>query len=144
MIVTNHTKPTPVTYDDKRCDLDFSKAFDPDGSFNRDALVQGFARKAKSWGYEQEHRYFLDLNKCEMIGEHYFFDLPMHALKQVVLGVKCRFTGYDISRVLEYGHDVTVLRASMDKQYYRMDIAGEPIGQTQADLVQFLADDEAG
>lgn len=132
----------PVTYEGKRCDLDYTALLDKDGHITRDALVQGFTRKAPSWKYEREHRMFVALDQCTMVGEHYFIHLPKLALKQVVLGVRCRFNAKDISRVLEFGHGATILRAGMNQQYYRMDIAGELTGREKPDPLQSMSDDD--
>lgn len=131
----------PVTYSDERCDLDYATLFNKDGTISRNALVQGFTRKAKSWIYEREHRFFIPLDSCNMVGEHYFYHMPKLSLRQVVLGVRCRFNANDISRALEYGHGATILRAHMGHQYYRIDLAGETTGPEKPDAVQVLTED---
>jgi len=66
-------------------------------------ISKGFTVKAESWGYEEEYRSFIELDRCEMRGTHYFFPIRKEHLKQVVLGVNCSLSKEDIFRVLVRG-----------------------------------------
>jgi hypothetical protein len=63
-------------------------------------IAYGFSTKAKGWAYECEHRHFIRLDGCEMIGSHYFRGIPIPSLREVILGVKCRITPTDIRRIV--------------------------------------------
>lgn len=112
----------PVKYQAERAELDYAALA---AGMNSVALEQGFTRKATSWSYEQEHRMFINLDHCEMNGEHYFLPMPQIAFIQVVLGVRCRLIANDILRLLRTEPKVTVLRARKNEQSYRLDLAGE-------------------
>lgn len=71
------------------------------------------AAKAPSWGYEKEHRVFIDLAKSRADEGHYFHQIPPDCLVQVVLGIECRLTEDEVHTALQKGghKNVTVLRA---------------------------------
>lgn len=93
-----------------------------------DVISLGYARKARSWAYEKEFRYFLPLNTCLMSGVHYFLRLPLEHLKFVVLGVRCQVNASDIYRILNSctalmkPHSIKVLKAGMDETSYDLRI----------------------
>ena len=71
------------------------------------------AAKAPSWGYEKEHRVFIDLARSRADEGHYFHRIPPDYLVEVVLGIECRVTEDEVRAVLQKsGHqNVAVLRA---------------------------------
>lgn len=97
-----------VEYDDGRPSLDYaameaSRKADPSrsGKYIENVVTNGFSKKALSWKYEQEHRLFVNLAHCEMIGPHYF--LSGMCPNYVVLGLKCRISESDIFRIVRDG-----------------------------------------
>ena len=115
----------PVRYERERAQLDYKvlTSSDTGGLFR--GLEQGFTTKAPSWSYEKEHRIFVRLDSCQMIGEHYFLHLPKLAFIQVVLGSRCTFIANDILRLLGDQTKVRVLRAKMNQHSYLVDLEGE-------------------
>jgi hypothetical protein len=114
-----------VKYQSDRAELDYTTLESEDGTVSQAALEQGFTRKAPSWDYEKEHRMFVNLDQCQMDGEHYFIHMPKLAFIQVVLGARCGLIANDIRRVLHHDDKVQVLRANINQRSYRMDLAGE-------------------
>jgi hypothetical protein len=71
------------------------------------------AAKAPSWGYEKEHRVFIDLEKARPEGDTFFHRIPPDCLVEVVLGIECKVTEDEVRAALRKGdhQGVTVLRA---------------------------------
>ncbi|HRE04640.1 MAG TPA: DUF2971 domain-containing protein [Opitutaceae bacterium] len=114
----------PVQYQTERAELDYTTLAGR-GGMSSAALEQGFTRKAASWSYEQEYRMFINLDHCEMDGDHYFLSMPQMAFVQVVLGARCSLIANDILRLLRVETKVSVLRAQKNQHSYRLDLAGE-------------------
>jgi hypothetical protein len=103
--------PLKVYYSDIRPTLDFvdmEKLLRPniDEEMRKrltDKLMLAYRTKAPTWEYEQEFRAFIDLEQCFLIGSHYFRNMPVKQLRQVVLGARCTFSGTDIKRILRKG-----------------------------------------
>ncbi len=86
-------------------------------------ISRGFTQKAKSWAYEKEHRHFIFLHACEMIGPHYFRSMPLPNLKRIVLGVRCRITESDIRRIKnswEKEYEIEIVTAQINPSTYRI------------------------
>lgn len=115
----------PVKYQAERAALDYVTLTQATGGISTAALEQGFTRKAPSWSYEKEHRLFIDLDHCQMEGEHYFLHMPQIAFVQVVLGARCSLIANDILRLIRTETKIQVLRAHMSEHSYVMDLAGE-------------------
>lgn len=92
---------------------------------NRQVTV-AYTVKAPSWQYEAERRRFVELHSCEMVGSHFFQEIPHVWLKQVVLGVRCTLHERDIRSILKSypneGNGVAILRAEPSKENYRLKI----------------------
>lgn len=115
----------PVRYQRDRAQLDYNALTSPDPKALANGLEQGFTAKASSWSYEKEHRIFVRLDSCKMVGEHYFLPIPKSAFIQVVLGIRCPFFATDIVRLLGDLSGVQVLRAQMNQLSYAIDLHGE-------------------
>ena len=114
--------------DDSRAVLDYDQLETLKRDRQEEALLKvishGFTQKAKSWAYECEHRHFILLHGCEMIGPHYFRGMPLPNLRRIVLGVKCRITESDIRRIQSTwkipSNGVEVVKARTDSTTYRI------------------------
>lgn len=71
------------------------------------------AAKAPSWGYEKEHRVFVDLATSRTDGTNHFHRIPPNCLVQVVLGIECKVTESEVRAALEKGGHtgVSIVRA---------------------------------
>lgn len=98
-----HPQFQKVTYHDERPTINYEEAErlkpggEPTGEFVMKIITNGFSQKAKTWEYEEEYRKFVYLNRCEMIGPHYFETAPMPS--HIVLGIRCKITESDVKRV---------------------------------------------
>jgi hypothetical protein len=119
----------PVRYpdDDSRAQLDSDLLETLKKDKADEALLKvishGFTQKAKSWAYECEHRHFIFLHGCEMIGPHYFRGMPLPNLRRIVLGVKSRITEADIRRIKDswqIPYETEIATAEIDPATYRI------------------------
>ncbi len=89
-------------------------------------ITAAYTVKAPSWHYEAERRRFVELHSCQMIGSHFFQEIPHEWLKRVVLGVRCVIHERDIRNVLKSysneGSDIAIFRAQMNKESYTLKI----------------------
>lgn len=96
-------------------------------------LGSHFLQKARSWKYEKEYRHFILLSRCKMEGAHYFHELPMENLRQVVIGLNTKCTAYDIKQLLcppdsdprTHFTNVQIYKAKIDPKIYR--VVREPV-----------------
>jgi hypothetical protein len=91
-------------------------------------VQNGFTKKAKSWEYEREHRHFIRLSGCEMIGQHYFRQIPLASLRRIVIGVNSRITVSDIRRIKSLWKipiECTITKARIDPRSYRIGVDHE-------------------
>jgi hypothetical protein len=116
-----------VKYSNDRPAIDFEEAEKlringlPTDEFVMKIITEGFSQKAKSWEYEQEYRKFVYLNRCKMVGSHYFEEKISPSY--VVLGFRCTITEEDIKRLfakmsLPIGRKV--VRARFDNKRYTL------------------------
>jgi Protein of unknown function (DUF2971) len=96
-----------VHYSDTRPEVDIGISTDSseDKEKLREAIAKGFTTKAESWRYETEYRYLVSLDKCGLVGPHYFGGVPVKFLKEIVLGARCTMTMRDIKRVVHPSKD---------------------------------------
>jgi hypothetical protein len=99
-----------VSYHIDRPTIDYqqAEALRPDGErsteFIEKVIKHGFTCKGESWRYEKEYRSFVWLAKCEMRGSHYFNTHMRGFPDQIVLGLKCRLTEFDVIRAAKVMH----------------------------------------
>jgi len=86
-------------------------------------VSDAFTKKAKSWEYEREYRHFIYLKGCDMIGSHYFRDMPLPNLRRIVLGVRSHVTESDVRRIMSRWQipcNVEIAKAQTDPKSYRI------------------------
>jgi hypothetical protein len=77
-----------------------------------------------SWSHEHEQRLFVPLAYCEMAGAQYFWHVSGPPPEQIVLGVRCRLTAFDVVRAMRQGSrqdaQTEVFRARLDPTMNRL------------------------
>lgn len=121
-----------VIYQDERSELDANELLEAnkrrDIRVVKRILSDAFGVKAKSWGYEKEHRQFIELSYLYMDGKHYFQQLPMFPiLQEVVIAARSPLEVCDVESCLwnrpgsaVYSRKIAVKKAHMSPTKYEI------------------------
>ena len=100
-------------------------AFDPDARSvvgGKDTVNMLLKTKFEDWKYEEEYRYFIDLESSQKEGSNYFADFSDKlVLSDVILGFKCDLRIEQVKELIESNYaNVRVLKAGLHQQLFEV------------------------
>lgn len=118
--VNDPTKLVKVAYEDVRPNFDAQKMGDLEHMREPVRLLTG--RKSKGWAYEQEYRFYEELESSDVRDGHYFKRLELDDLKRVLIGWKSTIEPRYVKRALSIAgfSDVPVLKAVPQANSYKL------------------------
>jgi hypothetical protein len=102
-----------------------SIAFDPDTRSvvgGEDTVNHLLKTKFEDWEYEQEYRFFIDLESSQREGSNYFADFSGKlVLSDVILGFKCDLRIEQVKELIRSNYaNVRVLKAGLHQQLFEV------------------------
>ena len=99
--------------------------FDPDARSvvgGKDTVNMLLKTKFEDWKYEEEYRFFIDLESSQKEGSNYFENFSDKlALSDVILGFKCDFRIEQIRELIGSNYaNVRVLKAGLHQQLFEV------------------------
>lgn len=117
----------PVLYENDRPRINLDEF---DGPETDSHLTQAYTKKAPSWSYESEARFFVPLEGCRIWGPNYFVPLEKLRMKlrEVLIGVNSELYHSDVRRSLAGfpdGNSVVVQKLRISKTSFMLDREAE-------------------
>ena len=102
-----------------------SIAFDPDTRSvvgGEDTVNRLLKTKFEDWEYEQEYRFFIDLESSQKEGSNYFADFSDKlVLSDVILGFKCDLRIEQVKELIGSNYaNVRVLKAGLHQRFFKV------------------------